>query len=437
MHVGMIFLVLEKLLSFLSRRKYGKYLQSVLIIVFIWLYALITGLSPAVMRAAAMLSLLIAGKTMKRNPDVLNILAASALFLLVWQPFLLVDLGFQLSYLAVAGIVLLYKPVYDVFVTSNWLLDKIWSIMAVSIAAQLATLPVCLYYFHQFPNYFLLTNIVVIPLSNLIIYTGILALATGYIPWLSIVIARMLSFLVWFLNTFIHRMGALPFSVSRGIVLTIPESLMMYGILITLGLFISGKKKIWLFAAFIPAILLSGSFLVDHYHQYSRKEFVVYDVKKSGLYDFTAGGKSILAGDLSVVKDPFFADILKKSRWISRTKGLFDFQYPDHDLSTKPFAHDGIFYKRGRFLQFYNKRIMIIDHPLPKGVRQRIKVSYLVISGNPRVKLKELLRHIRTDEIIFDPSNSLSKIKSWTKEAHGLGVRCFSVTESGAFNVVF
>ncbi len=436
MHVGMIFLILEKLLAFLEKRKKGAYVKALMVIVFIWLYALITGLSPAVLRAAAMLSLVVVGKAMKRHPDILNILAASVIFLVVWQPSLLADLGFQLSYLAVVGIVLLYKPVYNLFVPDNGLLDKIWSIVAVSIAAQLVTLPLCLYYFHQFPNYFIFTNIIVIPVSNLIIYTGILALALGNIPWISLLVAKVLSLMVWFLNAFIHWMGSLPFSVTRGIVITFPESLVLYMILITGAVFISGKKKKWLFVSISLMILLSGSFLKERFVQASKSVFTVYDVRGTGLYDFMAGGKSILVGGIQALKDPFFHETLVKYRWNTKVSGLFEFQHPLPYSCERSFHCDG-FYKKGNYIGFRGKRIAIIEKSVPEKVIRKMAVDYLIISGSPKVKLRDLMKHFSPGLVILDASNPSWKVKAWMMEAHGLGIRCYSVSVSGAFREEF
>jgi competence protein ComEC len=437
MHVGMIFLVLDKLLAFLEKRKNGVYGKAFLVIVFIWLYALITGLSPAVMRAAAMLSLVVIGKAMKRHPDILNILAASVIFLLVWQPLLLADLGFQLSYLAVAGIVLLYKPVYDLYVPDNGLLDKVWSIVAVSIAAQLVTLPLCLYYFHQFPNYFIVTNIIVIPLSNLIIYTGILALALGNIPWISLVVARALSLMVWFLNAFIHWMGALPFSVTRGIVITFPESIVLYLILITAAVYFSGKKKMWLFVSLSLMILLTGSFLLERFRQVSVSTFTVYDARGTGLYDFTAGGKSIIVGGLSALKDPFFRETMMKSRWNMKVNGLFEFQHPLPSCHKRSFHYGGFFLRKGNYIGFQGKRIAILDKAIPEKGNLKLSVDYLIISGSPKIKMEDVMKHFFPGLVILDSSIPPWKVRTWMKEAHGLGVRCYSVSVSGAFREEF
>ncbi|MCX6245378.1 MAG: ComEC/Rec2 family competence protein [Bacteroidetes bacterium] len=433
MHVGMIFLVLEKLLSFLSKRKYGPYIKAILVITFIWTYAMITGLSPAVMRAAAMLSLIVTGKTLKRHPDILNVLAASVIALLVWQPLLLMDLGFQLSYLAVAGIVLFYQPVYNLLVPGHWILDKVWSIVAVSIVAQLATLPLCFYYFHQFPNYFMFTNIVVIPLSNLIIYTGILALLLGTVPWLSVITAKALSIMVWLLNAFIHAVGSLPFSVSRGIVFSLTGCILLYLIIIASAVFFSGKKKAWLFISLSFMILLAGSYLADNLQRLSRQTITIYEVKRSNLTELSNVGKSILIGNLSALKDPFFSENLRKYRWNNKIREVLEFQEPLPLYQIKPFRHEDYFLKRGKFIGFCGKRILILNRKVPRMSMKKMKLDYLIITGNPKVTLKEVLHCFNVKQVVIDLSNSLWKAKEWIREARGLGVKCYSVGLSGAF----
>jgi competence protein ComEC len=374
---------------------------------------------------------------MKRHPDTLNVLAASAIFLLIWQPVLLADPGFQLSYLAVGGIVLLYKPVYNIYIPESSLLDKIWSIVAVSIAAQLATLPLCLYYFHQFPNYFMITNIIVIPLSNLIIYTGILTIAIGTIPWVSFIIARILSLMIWFLNSFIHWMGALPFSVLRGIVLGIPEFIVFYLVLISCVDFFSSKNKKWLFVSLSLMILLSGNFLRNTFMQASGSKITVYDVRGQVLCDFITGGKSILVGGLSALKEPFFLDTYRKYHWNEKVSGLFEFQLPLPSCKDKPFHYGNLFYKKGNFIAFGGKKIVIIDQKIGDNSNLILCVDYLIISGNPRSDLKDLVRHFRPGIVILDASNTPWNVKKWMKEAHWLGVHCYAVSISGAFTDKF
>ncbi len=435
MHVGMIFLVLEKLLSFLDRWRSGRIIKTLLSILLIWFYALITGLSPAVLRAAAMLSLVIVGKSLKRSPDTLNILAASFFFLLVWDPKLLMDMGFQLSYLAVVGIVLLYKPIYDRIVCTNWILDKVWSLISVSIAAQVITTPLSIFYFHQFPNYFLLANIFVVPFSNLIIYTGILTLILSGIPFLSMVLAKLLTWSVGFLNCSIHFIGSLPGSVTHGIFIEIQEMACIYGMLIMFCLFICLKRKRWLFLFFSLLMFLQGSFLLKKISRYNVKQFFVYNVRNSTLYDCIGRGSSILIGDIGSLENPLFADNLKKGWGALEATSKYQLLFLPGIRNDRPFKDPGIFFKKGSFFQFYHKRIGILHKKIPQGTMQKLKLEldWLIICGNPKIQLSDISRIYSVKAIIIDNSNYPWKVREWMKEAGEMKLTCYSVPGAGSF----
>ncbi|MBA4323416.1 MAG: competence protein, partial [Odoribacter sp.] len=187
MHVGVIFLVLNYLLFFFEKFRHGKIIKTIILLLLIWLYAMITGLSPAVLRAAAMFSFIAAGRSFNRQVNIFNSLAASAFLLLMINPFFLADVGFQLSYLAVVGIIIIQPFLSSLWYPGNWFLKQAWGITVVSVAAQIATFPLSIMYFHQFPNYFLVSNLIVIPFSNFIIYSGMLVLFTAPIGWLSMI----------------------------------------------------------------------------------------------------------------------------------------------------------------------------------------------------------------------------------------------------------
>ena len=200
LHVGIIFLILNTLLSILDTSKKGRVVKAIILLIVLWSYAFITGISPSVLRAATMFSFVITGTVLNRKSSIYNTLAASAFFLLIINPNLLFEVGFQLSYIAVLGIVYLQPLIYKRIYTRWWLLDKVWAITAVSIAAQIATLPLTLYYFNQFPTYFMLSNLLVIPSAVVILSLGILLFITSPIPAIS-------ERLGWVLNKFIEGLN--------------------------------------------------------------------------------------------------------------------------------------------------------------------------------------------------------------------------------------
>jgi len=433
MHVGVIFLVLDKILGFLRKVKYGISIKTGLIILMIWFYAMLTGLSPAVLRASVMISLIVVGKAMKRQPDILNILSASFIILLINEPTLLLNVGFQLSYLAVAGIVVLYKPIYDQYITSNYLLDKLWSIVAVSITAQLITFPLSLYYFHQFPNYFMITNILVVPLSSLVIYTGIILLILGSVPVVSIYFAKVLIALVWFLNHSIHFIEEMPFAVSRGAHPDIGQTVCIYLLMLTFFLFLFYKKKIYLFLFLIFSVGLTGSLLFQKIHQLKTKKIIVYAAKNLPAFDFVNGETSILLYDPKVRDNAYFDENHQSTCFALGIKKKLRILLTNRKGSLPGFSFQDCFYKQDNFVQFYDKRIGFLNRKLQQAINSKIHLDYLVITGNPKVTIEQIQKIFTADEIIVDPSNSRWRSNAWKAEAAKMGVKIHFINETGAY----
>ncbi|WP_455170567.1 ComEC/Rec2 family competence protein, partial [Aegicerativicinus sediminis] len=175
LHIGIIFLFLSIILKPLNRLgKKGTVIRSVIIILLLWGFAIISGLSPSVVRAVTMFSLLAFATLIKRNPNTINVISISALILLSFNARLFYDVGFQLSYLAVLGIVIIQPRLFKWLRTKNKILNYFIGLITVSLAAQLAVLPLSLYYFHQFPTLFILSNLILIPLVTIILMLGIL-----------------------------------------------------------------------------------------------------------------------------------------------------------------------------------------------------------------------------------------------------------------------
>ncbi|HCN83979.1 MAG TPA: competence protein, partial [Sphingobacteriaceae bacterium] len=232
MHVSIVFIVMAFMLKFMDRSKRLKLIRAALIIILIWFYAIITGYSAAACRAALMLSFVIIGKASQRKQNTYNLLAISAVLLLIYNPFFLFDVGFQLSYLAVIGLVYLYPKLYHLFYVRNWLGDQIWSYLSLSTAAQLATFPLSMYYFHQFPIYFLLSNLFIVLPVTIIMYAGLIFL---FIPWdvLLIPLGWLLNKSINFTNLGLLYIEDLPFANISGIWINTWTYLLIYVLMLT------------------------------------------------------------------------------------------------------------------------------------------------------------------------------------------------------------
>ncbi|WP_242155485.1 ComEC/Rec2 family competence protein [Aestuariivivens sediminis] len=177
LHIGILLLIFSYILNPLERLKYGKTIKVVLLLGLLWSFAIITGLSASVTRAVTMFSLVAIASNLKRPTNIYNTLTVSMFILLLWKPMALFDVGFQLSYLAVFSIVSLDPMFYKLFQSKYWIVDKLWHTFTITMAAQLGILPVSLYYFHQFPGLFFMSNLVIVPVLGLILGLGLLTMA--------------------------------------------------------------------------------------------------------------------------------------------------------------------------------------------------------------------------------------------------------------------
>ena len=182
LHLGLIYWLLVQLLKPLQRRKYMNWLRPFIIISGLWLFSLLAGAQPSILRSAVMFTCIVIGETIAKKTSIYNSLAFSAFGLLCWNPYWLWDVGFQLSYSAVLSIIIFMRPVYNLLYVKNKILDFFWKINAVTIAAQILTLPLSIFHFHQFPVYFLLTNFIAVPLSSIILFGEIFLCAISFIP---------------------------------------------------------------------------------------------------------------------------------------------------------------------------------------------------------------------------------------------------------------
>lgn len=215
LHVGIILVIFQYILSFFSRWISKK--QSILFsVVLIWGFGLLSGASPSVIRAVVMFSILALGQVLSRKNNGMNNLILSAIVLLMYDPYYLFDIGFQLSYVALIGILLFQTPVYKLILVKQKWLDWIWKGSAVGIAATIATTPFMLYWFHQFPNYFLLSNIVVMLLGFIVLLFLIILIFTAWIPYVNSLIIFLTVISLQALVTGIQIVDQIPGGVSSG-----------------------------------------------------------------------------------------------------------------------------------------------------------------------------------------------------------------------------
>ena len=280
LHVGIVYVILNSLLKFMDRRRKVKVVKTILLIMLLFGYAGLTGLSASVFRAATMFSFVAVGKAIKRDTNIFNTLAASAFVLTALDPMIIMQVGFQLSYAAVIGIVLIQPRLFNLIsFPRSRILDWAWSITCVSLAAQIATAPLGLLYFHQFPNFFWVSNLVVIPAAAVILYLGFSLFVFSFWQPTQLFFGFLLKELIGILNHVVVRIEEIPYSVLSGIDITTVETLIIYMVIFGVLVFIIQKVRIGLYAAILLGILFVTLQIVETRNQSEQRLITVYNVR--------------------------------------------------------------------------------------------------------------------------------------------------------------
>ena len=276
LHVGVIFMCLNWMISFLKRTRIGRIINFFAILAALWCYAMITGFSPSVQRATVMFSFVLVANSLNRSTSIYNSIAASAFFLLLHNPNLIFDVGFQLSYMAVTSIVFFYPRLEKLVYVRNVLLRKIWQLFCVSFAAQIGTFALSIYYFNQFPIYFWLSNFVVIP--SVFIILGLTLLFFILSPFLAVKqgIAWVLSGFTDIELLILKQIGELPFALIEGLSISSVQLFCLVFMLCLWGLFVKYKNKYSLFASLICIVAFWGTGLVHKYNLFNQCRVIEY-----------------------------------------------------------------------------------------------------------------------------------------------------------------
>ncbi len=438
LHVGVIFMVMAWLLLFLDKIKYGVVLKTILLLAGLWFYAMLTGLSPSVVRSATMFSFIVVGKSGKRNTNIYNIIASSAFFLFLANPFLIMEVGFQLSYLAVIGIIFFQPKIGNIWSANipsagrvgNWFVKQVWTISTISVAAQIATFPLGLLYFHQFPNYFIFSNLFVIPLSTLIIYLGVFLFIVSPLATFAGYVALIFKNCIILLNKSVLMVEKLPYSLLQGISITIIETWLIYFLLIFLiCFFIFRNPKYGIFALLVLSFLLIYQ-IGERYFQQKQKMFCVYNINKTSALDFISGEENYFFSDSSFIKDESRILFHVRHHWWDlglKKNQLFDI------ANCRKLKEKEIFLMKN-FILFHGWKIVLINKDfVPAKHLIFMKPDFIIISGSPPITLETIKESFFPGEIILDGSNNLFFSRKIMKEAGETGLKCYSVLQSGAF----
>jgi competence protein ComEC len=372
LHVGIVFIAINFLFGFLRGTKRGKFVFLIISVILLWGFAFITGLSAAVLRATVMFCFLVIGENIQRPVDIYNTLALSAFILLFINPNLVFDIGFQLSYIAVWGIVFFQPRIESWLTFKNRFARWAWSLFCVSLAAQLVTFPLTIYYFNQFPNYFWAANFVIIPASTLFIFLGIAIILFSYFPMISSILSQITSVLLDWVYFVLGKFQDLPLAVIRNIHISPVQLILLCSSVIVLALFVLVKKSKFLFTAISFILIFYIANIVENYYYTGKDEIIVYNSSGGKLIHLISGFRNYAIFEDSSQLSSYDKNLLENVR---TSYHLAKTNFIQKDGS---FEDDLLFLKKG--VVSFKGKILFIDTNGKSGF-PKIEPDFILTDG--------------------------------------------------------
>lgn len=419
LHVGILYTMIMMLFGFLKKVKHGDFIRAILVIALLLSYAALTGMSASVFRASTMFSFVAWAQASKRYSNIYNTLTASAFLLLLFDPYLIMQVGFQLSYAAVLGIVFIHPWLFSQLVVKNRFLDWAWNITCVSIAAQLATFPLGLLYFHQFPNYFLFSNWIVIPLATIIMYVGMAFFGAGWIPFLKEPLAMALKWLAWSLNEFVILIESLPFSMLQGIDITVMETILIYTVIISIFVLIMERQFRLIYLTFTGLALLIVIQVHESIEQQKQEGLIVYNARKDFALDLIAGNDHLFFSSSKLLRDKNAMLFHVEHNWWAR--GLNDPKIMAID-STQFSGHGYLIKSSGETIWLSPTAIDSIPN---------VDVDRIIVTGSEKNDWKSILEIIRPYQIVVDQNVKYRELNRLSQACEERNIELHHCNKSG------
>jgi competence protein ComEC len=411
LHIGILLYFFKTLLKPIERIRYGRIITPILLILILWSFALLSGLSASVVRAVTMFTFVSIGMYMNRETNIYNTLGSSILILLLFKPNFIFDVGFQLSYCAVFSIVTIQPLLSKLWSPKNKIIGYFYDILTVSFAAQIGVLPLSIYYFHQFPGLFFVTNLVIIPLLTLILMTGMISILLSVMGIYFSLLVKFLSELIGLMNDYVNFVS----SFEQFIIKDIPFNyyILFASLLTIISIIVFVKKPtskgiiLALVTIFIFQISIIGS---KEFHK-NQNEFIIFQYPKKTILASKENNSIVLHSNDSLVNSNY---VIKN--YIQNNFGKID--------SISPLQN----------VYFINKKkILIIDE---KGIYQLPhKPEIVMLTQSPKINFERLLSDINPELVIADGSNYKSLIEVWKKTCQQKNIPFHSTSEKGYYRI--
>lgn len=388
LHIGILLLLIQFLLSPIKQLPKGRTIILLLSVILLWGFAFVAGLSASIIRATTMFTFIAYALYLNRPSNTFNILALSILFILLFiDPNLLFQVGFQMSYAAVFAILWIFPLLKNIWYPKNKIVRYFWQLLCVSIAAQLGVLPISLFYFHQFPGLFFISNLVIVPALGLILGMGILVIFLSLINWLPSQIALIYNDIIWLMNSLIAWVAQQESFIFKAIPFDFIQLILSFTVIV-LGLELWAKfnyKRLVLF--FTCIICFQGYTIYQEYEANERIEAMVLHKTKERII-FSRNGKN-----LSILND-----------------GNNQTNYLITGYTTAERVRTIRFDTLKNSYLFKDEPLIIIDST---GIYPPSPSHKILLTQSPKINLDRLIDSIKPSEIIVDGSNYNSYVDRW------------------------
>jgi competence protein ComEC len=401
LHVGLVFSILSFGLKRMRSTIGHRIFSAFLVLSIVWAYAFITALSPSVLRAAVMFTFVMTAQVLQRRPNMYNTLAVTAFVLLCFNPYFLLDVGFQLSFLAVIAIVYLQPRLYKLLNFDGYVADKVWALTCVS-------------------------------LSTIILYVGLAVLFFGWVPYLGMLLGKLMQGLLWIMNEAMIWLERLPVALINRIPFSGLQAILFYGFILLLLVFMARPKLKFLtlaccFLGALSFIQIENAKAVDQ-----QKQLVIFSVPNQTVWAFLGPETTVLADSNFLNNKQAIAFNLEPSLLTAGTKQVN--LRPWNQLKPDLMPVKNI---NGQCLLVWRgKRILALSAPLKQDLKTPLEVDYLVLQKNVWISAEKLQRNFRCRKIIFDSSNSSWFCRWLGKQLQKEGLPYHDVAAQGAFKVV-
>ena len=428
LHIGLLYTLLFFILKPIARRgNIGRVIRSVLLLlILLWAFAFFTGLSPSVVRSVSMFSILAMADMVGRQPLSLNTLAAAAWLMLFCNPAWLFDVGFQLSFLAVASILLIQKPIYHLITVKGRIGKYIWGLISVSVAAQIGTAPLVMFYFSRFSVHFLLTNLVVIPFITIILYAAVIMLLLTPLSWFQIVVAEGVKKLLEGLNFFVRWVEQLPYASIDGIWLYQSEILGIYIVGFLLTYYFMNRRYRNLLICLFTILLLGTYHATLYWLDRPRTSLVFYNVRGCpAVHCIESDGRSWIN----------YVDTISDEKRLKRMAA--NYWKHHHLLPPKEITGDCRYMELNRqqqIISYHGCHICVINdnHWRNKTTVSPLYIQYLYLCKGYDGHLEELTRIFSFSYVILDASLSEYRRHLLESECKQSGLRFISLSDEGS-----